>query len=468
MTEWVVGRRLAPMYISDAEQPYRPHLLLWLDLTRDQIVSTQVLYPDDPLKVICSSLRDALETPMATMHRPKTIYVDNEQTAALLREEAPYLEIVVRKTPEIDRVLKLMAQTLPRKDQGASYLHGKIDPVCVAAFFEAAAQLFEMAPWTLLKEDLIMSLSIPNLNLHNACLALMGAQGESLGFLLFDSLGDYRRFTADEEGNPGIQFFSVYFEPGSQVPKPMRREISEHAWKVVSPQAYPRMLRLDADHLNTPTTDKDYALATLACLALVRFCTKHKPLLQDVDPIETRESFSLPIEDRNYQVEVILPHPEMNLVFRDIAETSAVLDDYTTEMHEEDMALDWVEAFIDGLIETGKAEDYYDVAQFACEHLVLWKLNEMDGQLHRWTPSIVQYYLLEYFPGMISGDKRALEAVPEILLEFFEFLSQEGKIDAQDATLVKQRLNKIRSDFLHATKPIEPANNLVQLRPKKT
>jgi hypothetical protein len=296
----------------------------------------------------------------------------------------------------------------------------------------------------------------------------MGMQGESLGFLLFESLGDYRRFTADEEGDHGVQFFSVYFEAGSQVPKSMRREISEHTWKVASPQAYPRMLRLDADHLNTPPTDKDYILAALTSLALVRFCEKHRPLLQDVDPIETRESFTLSMDTESYQVEIILPHPEINLVFRDVAATSDVPDDFTPAMHEQEMALSWVEAFVDGLEENGKAEDYCEVAQFACEHLVLWKLHEMDGQLNRWTPSIVQYYLLEYFPGMISGDKSALEAVPDILLEFFEFLALEGKVDVQDATLVKQRLNKIRGDFLQVTKPAEPANNLVQLRPRKT
>ena len=45
--EWVGGRVTAPFYVTEPE-PYRPEMILWLELPEDLIVASTLLDPEGP------------------------------------------------------------------------------------------------------------------------------------------------------------------------------------------------------------------------------------------------------------------------------------------------------------------------------------------------------------------------------------------------------------------------------------
>ena len=62
--KWVGGRLLAPAYITE-EQPYRPEMVLWLELPDDIVVSCTLVDPNGPSVAFGKSLLDAMESPLA-------------------------------------------------------------------------------------------------------------------------------------------------------------------------------------------------------------------------------------------------------------------------------------------------------------------------------------------------------------------------------------------------------------------
>ena len=45
--EWVGGRLSPPFYIHDREEPYRPDLVIWLELPEGLIVGQSLVMPED-------------------------------------------------------------------------------------------------------------------------------------------------------------------------------------------------------------------------------------------------------------------------------------------------------------------------------------------------------------------------------------------------------------------------------------
>jgi hypothetical protein len=488
---WVGGRRIAPIYLSDEGAPFRPHVVLWLDVVREALVATQVVYPDDPKNVAIECLRRAMERPLSgAPRRPAVIRVEEADVAEAIRREFPEIDVQVGPTPELEPMMRHVGESMQRNPDPPSYFEdGRVSEVAVRGFFQAAAALYKAAPWQSIHDDCLLSVSIPALGLHNACVSIIGELGESCGFLLFERIADYRRFvmdadielgtelkSEDESAPAGAPLFSVTYERGSELHKALRREIARYKWEVAAPQAYPMVMRLDPDNVCRPLGENDYLQAELCAQALTRFCEKHRPLFAEVEPLPTSEAYQAQAVSQKepYLVEVTVPHPEAHLVFEDDTEEESYIALYRDFIERRDEATEW-QTWVDDFIDTLRAEPraelyddaYCDVAAFACNNLLNWKCYELDGLPNKWTPAQVQFYLLEYFPETVSGDSAALEVVPDVLRSFFTWLSQQGHISARTATDVKQRIGRIRGDFSRLTRTAP--GDLVQLgKPRKT
>lgn len=280
-----------PFYVTEPV-PYRPEMMLWLELPERLVVGHELVDPDGPPASFGASLSRAMRSPMVgPPRRPARIRVRSKQLAAEVRTAAPDSETVVAPTPELDEVLRLMVESFGDEEPDLSYFEkGRISAAVIEALFRGARLLFTVAPWKHTFDSDLLRLDIPALGVEGACLSIIGQGGESFGFIIFPSLVAYERFlNAAEEierhGGPielGTPMLSLNFERGADLPPSMRREAAKHGWEVASPAAYPVVQHRDRDGLLRPLTEHDVHIVSACATSLGSFFIKH------FSPVRTR------------------------------------------------------------------------------------------------------------------------------------------------------------------------------------
>jgi hypothetical protein len=296
--EWVGGRVVSPFYITEGT-PYRPELILWLELPEGVVMHFEL---GDRRKTPASfgaTLLKAMESPMSgPKRRPATVRVADAQLAAEVRRVLPDVRIIEAPTPELDDVIDLMSEaTLKDEDrEDPSYFeNGRIGIEAIEGLFRAAKVLYHVAPWKVAGDSQVLRVDIPAYGVERACLSIIGALGESIGLILFPSIEGFERFleNADAPHPPGAPIdlgtttLSLNFETGSDLPPSMRREVLKHGWPVADANAYPIVQHRDPDGFPRPLSEHDVRTLAACATSLTAFFVKHGHLFeQDVfDPV---------------------------------------------------------------------------------------------------------------------------------------------------------------------------------------
>jgi hypothetical protein len=268
------------------------------------IVGQELTAPANAEGALGRALKAALERPLAgSPRRPSRIRVADADLAAEVRaivgNDVP---IRVAPTPELDEVLESMIEAMPSdSDEEPSYLEGgRIPEEVVAELFGAAEYLYRVAPWRVATDDQVVRIDISDLGIEGACLSIIGALGESLGFLLFPSFGAYAAFTEVAEDLPtregpidlGTAWLALNFERGADLPAAMRREIAESGWPVAAAEAYPHLLSVDRDAALRPLVERDFRIATACARALASFFVRNPRSFAPDEMTPASESFS--------------------------------------------------------------------------------------------------------------------------------------------------------------------------------
>jgi hypothetical protein len=286
-SEWTGGLAPMPAYVTGEGDPYRPEMLLWLN-AEGLVLGHAVGRPGELLGGACESLRNAIEQPMVGPPRsPKRVRVASPALADALRAGYPGLAVVCAPTPEFDAVLRAMRESMdPESDDEPSYLSPGVDPEAVAAFFRAAATLYRAKPWAIVPSDQsLISITLERFGLTDAVLSVIGQMGQSLGFVLFSCIEDYRTFVAASDAiEQGLEptlppHFALNFERKADLGAGLRAEIAEFGWDVAGPRAYPWLVPVDSDLLVRPLTADDLTIAEVVALALVRLLGEKRALL---------------------------------------------------------------------------------------------------------------------------------------------------------------------------------------------
>ncbi|MFH1278122.1 MAG: SEC-C metal-binding domain-containing protein [Candidatus Eisenbacteria bacterium] len=284
-SEWVGGRFAAPFFVTEGG-PYRPEIVLWLELPEGFIVGVSLGDPKAPEVPFAETLRQAMNAPAAGRpRRPRRVRVENEELAAELREAFPEIPVTTAPTPELAEVMEDFARFGPGAgEEKASYFEGgRVSPEAVQDLFRAGRALHALAPWKSAEDHQVLRVDIPALDVHGWCLSIIGALGESRGVLLFPSLQAYEAFghmgesPLPEEGpfDIGSSVLSLTFERGADLPEGMRREAARHGWKVAGPDAYPTVERRERDGFPRPLTERDVRIAASCATSLSAFLMKH-------------------------------------------------------------------------------------------------------------------------------------------------------------------------------------------------
>lgn len=282
--EWVGGRRRSPFYVMEAP-PYRPDIVLWMELPSNLVLAMDTVHPDEEPLALARTLTAAMRQPLVgPPRRPRSVRVADENDAAEARAAlfGSDIEVIVAPAPELDALFEQMAADLGgvEGDEEPSYLEGgRVSPEVVAELFAAARALYAMAPWKQLDDDQTLRLGIPALGVEGACVSIIGALGQNRGLVIFPSAVAYQTFVAAAgDGlrpaapvDLGTTTLSLTFEPATELPAGMRREALEHGWPVAGPGAYPRVEHRDRDGVPRPLAEREVEIATRCALALVGF-----------------------------------------------------------------------------------------------------------------------------------------------------------------------------------------------------
>lgn len=293
--EWIGGRLVSPFYITE-ETPYRPELILWLEMPDELILHSVLVDPKATPVSFGETLLQAATTPMVGRPRqPSTVRVADPDLAAEVRRVLPEVEVVVAPTPELDQVLALMGESLLESDSDgeSSYFEdGRIPAEVIAELFRIADVLFAVAPWKQAADQQVLRVDIPAYEVEGACLSIIGALGESLGLILFPSRAAMGKFL-DAAERPrgksidlGTSSLALNFEAGSDLPPTMLREAMKYGWPVAGPKAYPVVQHRDRDATLRPLTERDVRVMTACAASLAAFFARCGGLFEQGVPDE--------------------------------------------------------------------------------------------------------------------------------------------------------------------------------------
>ncbi len=303
--EWIGGRFPTPFFVHDREEPYRPDIVIWVELPEGFIVGQAVVMPDDAGGAVARTLRSALTQPLVgPPRRPDLIRVADGATAVEVRAEvAGAIPVNLAPTPELEALVDQMVASLQADaddgDDAPSYFAwGRVSPAAVEKLFNACRSLFAAKPWTIAGDTQVLRMDIPALDVDGACVSILGALGEVHGLAIFPSMAAFDRYLEDtatgafEEGaGPGVELLLLRFDAATKLPPSMRREAMEHGWPVAGPDAYPLVERREPDGAPRPLVERDVAVAAAAARSISAFFATHSAIFESDTPAPVCESY---------------------------------------------------------------------------------------------------------------------------------------------------------------------------------
>jgi len=464
--EWVVGRRTSPFYVTQPK-PYRPDMLFLMDPGLDLIVACEVIQPETPVEEAARWVETALEKQReiaVKLALPRRIRVDDDRFTAALRDVlGSRIEIVEAAVPEVDAALGLLRERSSKRGGPAQGLpeEARDAEKSVARFFEAAAELYRLAPWEEADDSQTLGLDVPELGRQGACVCVIGALGESLGLLVFRSFDDYVAFLrrgereqrGEEAGPPGVPLFSVNFDKPGDAPQDLVRRARAKGWETAAENAFPHILHVDADGMCAPLIAEDFRYATACLVGFARLLRKRRHLFSRPLARSVHEEFVLKGLPGQATVRLTAPHPEAQWRW---GEETAI--GYMRRI--EARALQ--EAFLADAGSRGRSGDWLEGAEWIVEQLLDFKLDYADEGPLDWTADLVETFLLEHFPRKGNAADAQIEAMPDYLAAFFGWLRDTGREEAARVGRVLERIAHRRPAFLRE------ARNPARFGPAKT
>lgn len=312
--EWIGGVLAPPFYVLDREEPYRPKVVVWLELPEERVVGRALIMPEDLDGAVGRVLRKALAEPLVgSPRRPDAIRVDDPLSAAEVRAETDgAIPVTLGPVPELDDVLDHMVESMPPGDADEGYLAGgRVSHAAVERLFTAARGLFATAPWSIAADTQVLRMDVPALNVEGACVSILGQATGRHGVLIFPSLDDFEAFmdaAGDLEDGPihlGSGWMALVYERAADLSPSMRREAMQHGWPVESPDAYPVVERRDPDGWLRPLVERDVDIVAACARSLGAFVLEHAAMFSSDTFTPTCESY---FDDDDLEVQFTVPH----------------------------------------------------------------------------------------------------------------------------------------------------------------
>ena len=318
--EWVGGLITMPGLVIEGDESFCPESLFWLD-SEGAAIGHALAKPGEVILQACQSLQDTTRAPaFGKPHTPDRVRVADLALAEALRSGQRRIEVVCAPTPEIDALAQSLRDKFARAEALNSYLSAGVDPARVAAFFEAAAALYDVQPWNIVPSDeSLIRVSIESLGLHNAIISVIGQLGENFGVILFSGLDEFEaHLDAGDALAAGFELEfpasrSLNFESESGLSPALRQEITEHRWTVSGADAFPLLMAIAEEQVLQPLTENEYTTFETLALGLTKLLREEAESMRfawDGGDVVSR-TYVIPANGGEVEVSFTVPHDSM-------------------------------------------------------------------------------------------------------------------------------------------------------------
>ncbi|HTR54905.1 MAG TPA: hypothetical protein VMJ10_29665 [Kofleriaceae bacterium] len=300
--EWVAGIVDLPGYVMEGDAPYRPEVLLWVDVASGMVLNAEIARPGESLATAAEQLERALARPLrgAPTRAPSRIRCATLELANALRGVVPSIEVVVAPVPELHAVAAALADHLGATQRSVdTYFDPGITAELLSAFFAASARLYRARPWDAVPPDVAMSLDCDALGITNGMVCVVGQMGQSYGFAVYpDEAAWEATLDLADDGMPKRIPPQIMFnwDTRGDIGAARAKEVKKHRWELAGPRAYPSALRLEGGRGARPLTAVELAALTAIATALAEL-VERTPDLAEVwhraAPIEHRTAVAI-------------------------------------------------------------------------------------------------------------------------------------------------------------------------------
>ncbi|AFZ14860.1 hypothetical protein Cri9333_4055 [Crinalium epipsammum PCC 9333] len=192
---WEGDRRpISGLTDDDFEDNRGGECIVWVDGVEGVVRGMEVVPSEMGPEAIVRTLLKAMEHPQspATPARPQKIVVRDREIQFYLRGVLQDLDIAVEYAPE----LPLIDELFRGFQQMASGRPPKIPPKYADLLMEKSYQIWEAAPWEVLADHQIISITLNQWDIETLYVAVMGMMGMEYGLLFYRSLDSLKRFRA--------------------------------------------------------------------------------------------------------------------------------------------------------------------------------------------------------------------------------------------------------------------------------
>lgn len=439
--DWIFGLITLPGSVKNEGDYFVPKVAVWLD-GNGLIRHMSPLEPGEANEQIFASFDCAQASPAAGPPCvPLRVKTDQSELIDVLKSQYPQIQFYEEDVPEILEVAEEMRKSFNSSDI-RTYKDLDIPETSVAAFFDAAAQLYKCSPWSILpSEYCLIGVSIEALGVKNKVISVIGQQALNFGVLLFDSIADHLLYSSLVSSGP--EHFdrmpthsALAFESGENIAPAQRKEVMGHGWQVAGSKAYPELfLPVEGGIARYPTADDLLLFEVLSrgMAALLGhrkeikaswntgkpFLFSHQVSLSDR---ELDISFSLPATPDNKPLDALSDLEAMALIDRtnllDPAENHAELVEKITARFE-------------------ASDEYRTLKECNGGHTLLMELgfNYLNITVASCLPEDLQEVLYELIPRKVMITSDAAGAIVDDLIAFYRFLKREYRHPIADECL---------------------------------
>ena len=443
--EWVLGRRPAP-FVIDEPAPYRPELLVLLDVEADRLIAVEPVEPGRSPAVVAEWASGKLRPGIR-------LRVENRALArAMRRRVGEGVEVLEAPTPEIDEAVDTLEAftASTRRSRGRGPTWADDAAADAKARFYVAAEYFEQArPWERASDGHVLAIDVPSMEWTGAYVSILGNAEETFGLLLLRSLADYVQFVrlgdavfeSPRRGpGAGVPLFSINFDRPRDLPggKKLAAEARAHGFVPGARGRVPYILNLSPDAVPTPPTTDDYRLATACLEAVGRFVETHGELFTTGPRERLQDRSTILLPGGNLEVVVTCPPPDLPWRWGEQEPIEGLRERDRDEI---------VAAFAAARRAAGASAAEADGDGSAAREMLEFKAGG-GGTLTDWLPVDVAAYLLEYYPshGSETGDE--LSAIPSRLDAFLAWLGASKRSPAARVGAARKRLAQCQEAFL--------------------
>jgi len=438
--EWIGGTVPLPANLSGESEPLE--VLFWI-APDGEILGSTVATPGELLPMASEHLQSTIERPMCGVTPPPTrVRVASAELADVLRTGHPGLDVVCGPTPELDEVQAKFGERMAGMEQ-ETFLFPEVSPEATAAFFKAAAHLFQDAPWAVVPDDeTAFSVTIEQLGVHDAVLSVAGQTGEHCGLRLFATLDDFEGFL-DATGTLSLDEVAdlpphllLVFETVAGISAAAREEVSEHQWQVASDDAYPVLIAAQEQGSDRAPTAEEVAIAEALALSLPRVTAEEEALWDAWDGLQPL-SRSVSVSTYAGEVEVVLatPYSKRRPKFDPSHDILADLAALSRDVYEidHDARQDLEDELVGRFITSPEGKALHET--FACRFVMELAANHVGQTIATLDAEDLGEVLFNVIPRKVSvAPSEALDIV-EQLRAFYRFLKRELELEHADPCL---------------------------------